>query len=82
MKTKNGRQTIRLAAAALVAAGAIGLAACGSDDSDATASTSSTDTVSVQSIGDTGDVLVDSKGTALYSPDQEAQGKILCTGEC
>ena len=61
---------------------AIGLAACGSDEGSATAESSATETVSVQSIGDAGDVLVDSQGAALYSPDQEANGKILCTGEC
>ena len=26
--------------------------------------------------------LVDSRGDALYTPDQEASGKILCTGSC
>jgi predicted lipoprotein with Yx(FWY)xxD motif len=29
-----------------------------------------------------GQVLVDSSGDALYSPDQEAGGKVLCTGSC
>ena len=83
MKT-NSSNSIRLAAAALVATGALGLAACGSNDNTdtATAAGSTNDTVSVQSIGDTGDVLVDSNGAALYSPDEEANGKILCTGEC
>ena len=71
-----------MVATALVAAGALGLAACGSDGGSDMASGSATDTVSVQSIGDAGDVLVDSDGAALYSPDQEANGKILCTGSC
>src|SRR4051794_38982991 len=73
MKTK-----LTLATALLIAATA--LAACGSNG-DATAMGGS-DTVSVQSIGDAGDVLVDSSGAALYTPQQEAGGKILCTGEC
>lgn len=29
-----------------------------------------------------GDVLVDSRAVALYSADQEAGGKILCTSSC
>jgi predicted lipoprotein with Yx(FWY)xxD motif len=29
-----------------------------------------------------GDVLVDSSGRALYSPDEEAGGTILCTDAC
>jgi predicted lipoprotein with Yx(FWY)xxD motif len=29
-----------------------------------------------------GDVLVDARGEALYSPDQEAGGKVLCTDSC
>jgi predicted lipoprotein with Yx(FWY)xxD motif len=66
-------------------AAALGLAACGgSNDSDATAASppASTDTVSVSEIGDAGAVLVDSSGNALYTPEQEASGKIVCTGSC
>ena len=77
MKTK-----LTLATALLVATAA--LAACGSGG-DATADSSSSggsDTVSVQSIGNVGDVLVDSTGAALYTPAEEASGKILCTSEC
>jgi predicted lipoprotein with Yx(FWY)xxD motif len=29
-----------------------------------------------------GTVLVDASGRALYTPDQEARGKIVCTGAC
>ena len=80
MKTK-----LMLATALLIATAP--LAACGSSGGDATAiggssSGSSSDTVSVQSIGGSGDVLVDSQGLALYTPEQETNGKILCTGEC
>ena len=80
--------SIRSGLLAVVAiATAIGLAACGGSDdngSSATAATTSSgnDTVAMQTIGDAGSVLVDSQGNALYTPDQEANGKILCTGEC
>jgi predicted lipoprotein with Yx(FWY)xxD motif len=66
-------------------AATLGLAACGgSNDSDATAASpsASTDTVAVSEIGDAGAVLVDSSGNALYTPEQEANGKIFCTGSC
>ena len=53
---------------------ALALAGCGSDDSR--------DTVSVESINGVGDVLVDSQGAALYTADQEADGKVRCTASC
>ena len=62
---------------------ALGLAACGgSDDSTATTGGAAGDTVAVSSVSGTGEVLVDSGGNALYTPDQEASGKISCTGAC
>jgi predicted lipoprotein with Yx(FWY)xxD motif len=39
-------------------------------------------TVSVKTIGSAGRVLVDAKGRALYSSDQERRGMVLCTGSC
>jgi predicted lipoprotein with Yx(FWY)xxD motif len=39
-------------------------------------------TVSIKSIGGAGKVLVDAKGRALYSNDEERGGKVLCTGAC
>ncbi|MFL5870844.1 MAG: hypothetical protein ACJ75R_07160 [Solirubrobacterales bacterium] len=66
-------------------AAALGLAACGgSNDSNATAASApaSNNTVATADIGGAGTVLVDSRGDALYTPDQEANGKILCTGSC
>jgi predicted lipoprotein with Yx(FWY)xxD motif len=60
-------------------------AACGSSSGGAASgSTSSgtTTTVSVKHVDGVGNVLVDSKGEALYSPMQEAGGKVLCTGSC
>jgi predicted lipoprotein with Yx(FWY)xxD motif len=38
--------------------------------------------VSVESVDGVGDVLVDAGGHALYSPDQESGGKVLCTDAC
>jgi len=66
-------------------AAALGLAACGgSNDSNATAASppASQDTVAASNVSGAGSVLVDSQGNALYTPDQEANGKILCTGSC
>jgi predicted lipoprotein with Yx(FWY)xxD motif len=39
-------------------------------------------TVSAKQIGGSGDVLVDSKGQALYANDQERNGMVLCKGAC
>jgi predicted lipoprotein with Yx(FWY)xxD motif len=67
---------------ALIAATAT-LAACGSsDDNDTATSSSASATVSAKQIGDSGTVLVDSSGQALYASDQEAGAKVLCTGAC
>ncbi len=69
---------------ALAAAAALALAACGGgDSSDSTPATAGVgETVSVASVDGVGDVLVDSQGAALYSPDQEAGGEVLCTDAC
>lgn len=62
------------------------LAACGGSSSDNSSGGMSggggTSTVSVKQLGDSGKVLVDSSGRALYAADQEAGGKVLCTGAC
>jgi predicted lipoprotein with Yx(FWY)xxD motif len=73
------------ALAVVAVASVLALAACGggnSSDSTAAAATSSSQTVSVASVDGVGDVLVDAQGKALYSPDQEANGHVLCTGAC
>lgn len=73
--------------AAIIAAG-LALGACGSsggsNSSETSASTpaSGSDTVSVEHVASVGDVLVDRNGMALYTPEQEASGMILCTGAC
>jgi predicted lipoprotein with Yx(FWY)xxD motif len=62
------------------------IAGCGGDSSDedssATAAGSSATTVSVEAIDGVGDVLVDSDGAALYTADQEADGRVICTRSC
>ena len=60
-------------------------AACGSSSGGAASGSVSSGTatmVSVKHVDGVGTVLVDSKGQALYSPMQEAGGKVLCTGSC
>jgi predicted lipoprotein with Yx(FWY)xxD motif len=62
---------------------ALALSACGSSGPDAAATAGSgTPTVGVKTIDGIGAVLVDDHGAALYTPEQEADGKIRCTGEC
>ena len=78
------RSTIALAAGVAVLA----LAACGgdgydgSDQSPAAQSGDDTATVSVEELGDSGRVLVDSAGKALYAADEEADSSVVCTGAC
>jgi predicted lipoprotein with Yx(FWY)xxD motif len=73
--------------AAAVAA-TLALAACGGDDATTGASSAppasagSAKTVAVQRLDGVGSVLVDSGGKALYTPDEEADGKVRCTGAC
>jgi predicted lipoprotein with Yx(FWY)xxD motif len=77
------------AAAGLAAAAMAGLlAACGSAGTGGTASASHQaaashgTVVSVRDLPGIGTVLVDQSGKTLYSPQQEADGKILCTRGC
>jgi predicted lipoprotein with Yx(FWY)xxD motif len=76
----------RNAIGALGAALLLAVAGCGDDSSDdgssASAAGSSTTTVSVEAIDGVGDVLVDSNGAALYTADQEMDGKVRCTDSC
>jgi predicted lipoprotein with Yx(FWY)xxD motif len=75
-----------VALAAIVAV--LALAACGGDGYDtgdsppAAPSADDTATVSVEELGDSGRVLVDSAGKALYTADEEADGNVVCTGAC
>jgi predicted lipoprotein with Yx(FWY)xxD motif len=77
----------RFGLATASAAAAVLLAACGSSgynvgSQGSTAAAGAAGTVAVRQVSGVGNVLVDSKGLALYSPDQEASGKVLCTGSC
>ena len=78
------RFMITLAAVVAVLA----LAACGgaeydsSDPPSAARSGNDTATVSVKELGDTGRVLVDSAGKALYAADEEADSSVVCAGAC
>ena len=68
---------------ALALASAAGLVACGGSSSSSSSSTpASSETVSLADVAGVGDVLVDSQGNALYSPDQETGGKVLCLDAC
>src|SRR3954452_1829245 len=60
------------------------VAGCGGNNSSDQAATGATtsDTVGVKPIDGFGRVLVDSSGMALYTPHQEANGKVRCTGAC
>jgi predicted lipoprotein with Yx(FWY)xxD motif len=65
---------------------AAGVAACGGGDDDSgdmtTAGSEAGSTVSVESLGDSGEVLVDEQGAALYTNDRDTPSKIACTGDC
>jgi predicted lipoprotein with Yx(FWY)xxD motif len=77
----------RMLASAAFGVLALMAAGCGSGSSSNGAAAGSTSAgmstmVSVKHVDGVGNVLVDSKGMALYSPEQEAGGKVLCTGPC
>ena len=68
---------------------AIGLAACGGNSSSSSSTSSAAtstggvaSTVSTKSISGVGSVLVDAKGDALYTNNQDSGSKIACTGSC
>ena len=77
----------RLPTSAAIVAAALALGACGSSGNDNGNSSSATpasgsDTVSVEHVDGVGDVLFDQKGMVLYTPEQEANGKVLCMDRC
>jgi predicted lipoprotein with Yx(FWY)xxD motif len=73
---------------------AIGLAACGGSSNSGgstnaaatpvaqTNATASGDTVSTKSVSGVGMVLVDSKGNALYTNNQDTASKMACASSC
>jgi predicted lipoprotein with Yx(FWY)xxD motif len=80
-----GRGSRILTLIGLVAA--LVLVACGgSDDTtdspSAEAATGTNETVAMSEIAGAGEVLVDGDGNALYTPDEESNGNIICTGAC
>lgn len=72
----------------VIASGAIVLAACGASDSGGSraandvAPSAGADTVSVAAVSGVGNILIDAAGKALYSPDEEANGSVLCVDKC
>jgi predicted lipoprotein with Yx(FWY)xxD motif len=82
MKAIEESRMRRVLVLAAVAATLI-VAGCGGSSSNSTqASAPTSNTVGVKQVAGLGRVLVDSSGMALYTPDQEAKGKIRCTGSC
>ena len=82
----NRTRTFHVAAAAALAL-VLGFTACGgdSDDDNADASAAGSNTattVALESVDGVGEVLVDSEGAALYTADQEMDGKVRCTDSC
>ena len=82
-----GLATIAMAGllAACGSAGTSGSGSAGASGSGSVspqAAASSGEVVSVRDVSGIGAVLTDPSGQTLYSPQQEADGKILCTGGC
>jgi predicted lipoprotein with Yx(FWY)xxD motif len=80
-----------VAAGVAAVAAALLLAACSSTSSGSTTSssgssssgsTTSSATVTAATVSGIGTVLTNSSGMTLYSPAQEANGSIKCTGSC
>src|SRR5262245_57962608 len=94
IRARISRLALRAGPAGLAAVAAAGLlAACGSagtgggsgaGGASATQGTAANRgaVVSVRKLPGVGTVLVDRSGKTLYSPQQEASGKIACTGGC
>jgi predicted lipoprotein with Yx(FWY)xxD motif len=73
----------RLLAPSMAIAATLVLGACGGGGGGGSASSgSAATTVSLDRFPGIGSVLVDRSGKALYSSDQEASGRILCSGAC
>ena len=75
-----------VAAAGLIAAcgsaGTGGGSGAGGTGAAQGAAASHNTVISVRKVPGVGTVLVDRSGKTLYSPQQEANGKIVCTGSC
>ena len=94
IRTRIGGMTRHAGPAGLAAVAAAGLiAACGSAGTGGGSGAGGTGAaqrtaarhntvISVRKVPGVGTVLVDRSGKTLYSPQQEANGKIACTGSC
>jgi len=76
------------ASATILTAGALALAACGSDGGAASPGTTNTSDaaeddpiITIMEVDGVGEVLADSTGTVLYASDEEADGQVLCTDD-
>jgi predicted lipoprotein with Yx(FWY)xxD motif len=67
---------------ALLAAACSSATTTSSTAAGSTAAGSTSDTVSVRQVPGVGSVYTDANGMALYTPAQEATGKISCVGAC
>jgi len=79
----------RLIAPGMAIGAALTIAACGgggggggAGTSAATPAASSGAAISVKQLSGVGRVLVDGSGKPLYTPNLEANGKIVCSGSC
>lgn len=73
----------RLLLTCAAVAATLTLAACGGNSTGSgTPAAAKSDTVGIQNVNGVGRVLVDSMGMALYTPNQEAHGKIVCVASC
>ena len=80
----------RLVTLGAACAGAVTIAACGSSSGGGSAGTAAAPasqpcshaTVAVRQLSGVGRVLVNDSGDALYTPNLEASGKILCATGC
>lgn len=94
IRTRIGGMARHAGPASLAAVAAAGLiSACGSAGTGGGSGTSGTGAaqgaaasrgavISARKVPGAGTVLVDRSGKTLYSPQQEADGKIVCTGGC
>ena len=82
--TGRGRRTHRAALAGLAGVAAAVLAGCAgyAGSTGGGHPTAGTPAVMTRNLAGLGTVLVNNAGRTIYSPEQEAHGRILCTGGC
>jgi predicted lipoprotein with Yx(FWY)xxD motif len=76
---------MRFIAPGMAIAAVLTISACGGGggaSSSAGAGAPSSATISMKQLPGVGQVLVDSSGKPVYTPDQEASGRIVCAGGC